>query len=180
MFVTWRSRRNRDHIGGALIAQLVESKRTDGKSSKRILAHLGTCREPVDTLRHRLRFYEHCEQVLDRLALAPEDRAKVDAHLATRIPRLSDEDRAQRQRERAILMGSFARPEARVAPDTAIVRVPFGGLGKIMMKTRLWLEDQKIELFECTTSLHANGYACRLKFRKIDDADRFRAQFRLP
>jgi hypothetical protein len=49
--------------------------------------------------------------VLDRLALAPEDRAKVDAHLATRIPRLSDEDRAQQQREKAILMASLIRAE---------------------------------------------------------------------
>jgi hypothetical protein len=49
-----------------------------------------------------------------------------------------------------------------------------------MMKTRLWLEDQKIELFEVTTSLDANGYACRFQFRKINDADRFRAQFRQP
>jgi hypothetical protein len=177
MYVRWVSR-NRDRKGGGvLIAQLVES---DGKSGKRILAHLGTCREPVDTLRHRLRFYERCEQTLDRLALAPEDRAKVDAQLAARIPPLSDEDRAQRQHERAILMRSFARPEARVAPDTAIVRVPFGGLGKTMMKTRLWLEDQKIELFEVTTSLDADGYACRFQFRKINDADRFRAQFRQP
>jgi hypothetical protein len=87
---------------------------------------------------------------------------------------ISDEDRAQRQREKTILVGNFARPEGRVAPNTTIVRVPFGALGKAMMKTWLWLEDQKIELFE-VTSLHANGYACRFQFRKINDADRFSA-----
>jgi hypothetical protein len=65
-------------------------------------------------------------------------------------------------------------------PLTAIVRVPIGSLGKTMMKTRLWLEDQRIELFELTTSLDANGYACRLRFRKIGDANRFRAQYRHP
>jgi hypothetical protein len=111
MFVTWRSRRNRDHIGGVLVAQLVGSKRVDGESRKRILAYLGTCREPVDTLRHRLWFYERCDQVLDRLALAPEDRAKVDALLAARIPPLGEEERAQWRREKAILMATFGRPD---------------------------------------------------------------------
>ena len=99
MYIKWRVR-DRDHrSGGALIAQLVESKHVNGGNRPRLLAHLGTCREPVDTLRHRLRFYERCEQVLDRLALAPKDRAKIDAQLAVRIPPLSDEDRAQRQPE---------------------------------------------------------------------------------
>src|SRR5262249_49608521 len=90
MYVQWVSR-NRDHKGGGvLIAQLVESKRVNGKSRKFYLAHLGTCRESVDTLRHRFWFYEHCDQVLDRLALAPEDRTKVDALLAARIRPPSD------------------------------------------------------------------------------------------
>jgi hypothetical protein len=111
MFVKWSSRRNRDRIGGVLIAQLVKSKRVNGKARLRLLAHLGTCREPVDTPRHRLWFYERCEQVLDRLALAPEDRAKVDAQLAARIPRPRDEEHAQRQCERAILMARFGRPD---------------------------------------------------------------------
>jgi hypothetical protein len=110
MFVRCRSRRNRDHIGGALIAQLIESKRDD-KSRKRILAYLGSCREPVDMLRHRLWFYERCDRVLDRLALAPEDRAKIDAQLAARIPRPSKKERAQWQREKAILMARFGRPD---------------------------------------------------------------------
>ena len=111
MFVTWRNRRNRDHIGGVLVAQLAESRRVTGGTRSRFLAHLGTCREPVDMLRHRLWFYERCEQALDRLALAPEDRAKVEAQLAVRIPPLSDEDRASWQREKAILMARFGRPD---------------------------------------------------------------------
>jgi hypothetical protein len=64
-----------------------------------------------------------------------------------------------------------------IDPFTVIVRVPFGGLGKIMMKTRVWLDDQKIELFEFTTKLNAGGYSCRYRFRKIADADQFRAEF---
>src|SRR5580704_7650317 len=111
MFVTWRSRRNRDHIGSVLLVQLVESKRINGKARPRFLAHLGTCREPVEMLRHRLWFYERSDQVLDRLALAPEDRAKVDVKLAARIPRPTEAERALWQRERAILMATFGRPD---------------------------------------------------------------------
>ena len=111
MYVRWRSGRNRDQTDGALIAQLLGSKRVDGKSRHRVLAHLGTCREPVDTLRHRLRFYDRCERVLDRLALVPDDRAKIDAQLAARIPRPSDAERALWERERAILMARFSRPD---------------------------------------------------------------------
>jgi hypothetical protein len=47
MYVQWVSR-NRDHKhGGVLIAQLVESKRVDGKPRKRKLAHLGSCRREI-------------------------------------------------------------------------------------------------------------------------------------
>jgi hypothetical protein len=49
-----------------------------------------------------------------------------------------------------------------------------------MMKTRVWLDDQKIELFEFTTKLDAKGYSCRFQFRKIADADLFRAEFVSP
>jgi hypothetical protein len=43
MYVRWASRNRDRKSGGALIAQLVESKSIDGKSRKRVLAHLGTC-----------------------------------------------------------------------------------------------------------------------------------------
>jgi hypothetical protein len=111
MHVRWRSRRNRDQIGGALIAQLLGSERVRGKSRPRILAYLGSCREPIDMPRHRLWFYDRCDQVLDRLALAPDDRAKIDAQLDARIPRPSDAERALWQRERDILMARFGRPD---------------------------------------------------------------------
>jgi hypothetical protein len=111
MYVQWVSR-NRGHKGGGvLIAQLVESKRVNGKSRKYYLAHLGTCREPVETLRHRFWFYEHCDQMLDRLALAPEDRAKVDAQLAARIRPPNDAERILWQRERATLTANFGRAD---------------------------------------------------------------------
>ena len=67
-----------------------------------------------------------------------------------------------------------------IDPFTVIVRVPLGGLGKIMMKTRVWLDEQKIELFEFTTKLDAKGNSCRFRFRKIADADLFRVEFVSP
>lgn len=42
----------------------------------------------------RVWFYKRCDHVLDRLALDPDDRAKIDAQLATDIPRPSDKERA--------------------------------------------------------------------------------------
>jgi hypothetical protein len=111
MFVRCRSRRNRDGMGGVLIVQLMGSKRVDGKTRPCVLAYLGSCREPVDTLRHRLWFYERCDQVFDRLALAPDDRSKIDAQLGARIPRPSEEEQAQWQREKAIIMATFGRPD---------------------------------------------------------------------
>jgi hypothetical protein len=111
MFVRWTHRSRHQKGGAALIVQLVETKRIDGRSRLRLLAHLGTCREPVETLRHRLWFYEHCDRVLDRLALAREDRAKIDAKLAARIPRPSAAERAARQRERATLAATFSQPD---------------------------------------------------------------------
>jgi hypothetical protein len=111
MYVQWVSRNRDKKGGGVLIAQLVESERVNGKPRKFYLAHLGTCREPVDTLRHRFWFYEHCDQVLDRLTLTPENRAKVDAQLAARIRPPSDAERALWMRERAILMANFGRAD---------------------------------------------------------------------
>jgi hypothetical protein len=109
MYVQWVSRKHK--TGGVVIARLVESKRVDGKSRKRVLAHLGTCREPVDTLRHRFWFYEHCDQVLDRLALTLEDRAKIGAKLATRIRHPNDAERTLWQREKGNLMARFGRAD---------------------------------------------------------------------
>ena len=66
-------------------------------------------------------------------------------------------------------------------PFTAVVRVPINGsLGEVMMKTRAWLDSQKIQLFQFTTAVDGKGYACRFQFQRIGDADRFRAQFRKP
>ena len=68
-----------------VVVRLMQSQRA-GKSRQRYIAHLGTCREPVDRSRHRFWFYERCNKVLDRLDLSADDRAKIAAQLAARIP----------------------------------------------------------------------------------------------
>jgi hypothetical protein len=84
-----------------LIARLVESYRENGKTKQRIIAHLGTCIEPVENLRHRSLFYERCGKVLARLELSDDDRAKVAAQIAARIPPLNEEDTAEKERAAA-------------------------------------------------------------------------------
>ena len=127
MFVKW-SQRSREYQPPwpwmrqkpphrTIIAQLAESRRVDGKSRQRIIAHLGTCCEPVDQPNHRRWFYERCSSVLDGLNLSASDRAKIDAALAKRIPRLTAEEIAEHNRKWDAMM-------APVRPDrfAALVR----------------------------------------------------------
>lgn len=83
----------------AVIVQLVESHRVDGHPRQRIVAHLGTCHEPIDRDRHRLWFHQHCNEVLDRLDLSADDRAKVAAQIAARISPPTPEEMAEMERE---------------------------------------------------------------------------------
>ena len=87
-----------------VIVQLVESERVDGRSRQRIVAHLGTCREPVERDTHRLWFHERCNKVLDGLDLSAEDRAKVAAQIAARIPPPTAEQAAEMDRRAAEVM----------------------------------------------------------------------------
>lgn len=97
MFVKW-SRRSRPYKPAppgqpqrephrTLVAQLLEKNRRGNRPKQRVVAHLGTCREPVETLAHRVWFYERCETVLDRLDLASGERIKIAAMLDTHVPR---------------------------------------------------------------------------------------------
>lgn len=89
MFIRWE-RRRRVRSEQCLIAKLVESHRVDDKPRQRIIAHLGTCTEPVSVVMHRYRFYRRCDEVLAQLALSPADRERIESQLAARIPRPSD------------------------------------------------------------------------------------------
>jgi hypothetical protein len=113
MFIKW-SRRSRAYTGWThrhnephrtVIAQLVESRRVNGKSKQRIAAHLGTCREPVGEIRHRLWFYAACDEKLARLGLS--DDANIAARLAARIPRPTPEEMTKYNREADALLASF-------------------------------------------------------------------------
>jgi len=82
-----------------VIVQLVESQRIDGQPRQRIVAHLGTCQEPIGRDRHRLWFHQRCTEVLDRLDLSADDRGKISAQIAARIPPPTPEEMAEMERE---------------------------------------------------------------------------------
>jgi hypothetical protein len=100
MFVRW-SRRSRAYTAWGhldkephrtVIAQLVESRRIDGKPKQRILAHLGTCCEPVAEIKHRHWFYTACDKALASIDLSDDDRINIAAQLAARLPRPTEEE----------------------------------------------------------------------------------------
>jgi len=63
----------------------------------------------------------------------------------------------------------------------AAVRIPIGeSLGDTIGKLKTWLDGQKIVVAQYTTTVDGKGYKYTVRFRNLDDADRFRAQFRLP
>jgi hypothetical protein len=126
MFVKWSNREYRHDRRGwktrephrTVIAQLVESRRVDGKTRQRIVAHLGTCHEPIEQTHHRQWFYQRCTTVLDGLTLSSDERAKIDAALAIRIPRPTVEEIEQERRGVEALMASF-RPDPYAALERA-------------------------------------------------------------
>ena len=97
-----------------VIAQLVESRRVDGQPRQQILAHLGTCREPLSEPMHRLQFYERCAWVLDDLDLSDDERARIEEQLAARIPPLTPQEIAALQLVKATAAARY-RPDGFVA-----------------------------------------------------------------
>jgi hypothetical protein len=105
MFVKWRNRsraytrRRNNGPHRTLIAQLFENRRVGGQSRRRMIAHLGTCREPVETPRHRMWFYQRCDEVLARLGLSAEDRDQIAAQLQARLKRPTEAEFKAEQEE---------------------------------------------------------------------------------
>lgn len=93
-----------------VIAQLVESRRVDSQPRQHIVAHLGTCREPIGEPAHRQQFYERCSWVLDDLDLSEDERAKIEEQLAARIPPLTPQEQAALQLARATAAARY-RPD---------------------------------------------------------------------
>jgi hypothetical protein len=93
-------------------AILVEGVRVNGKPTQRHIAYLGSIlestmaadtegRENVDLC--RVVFWQRVAERLDRIAgLSTEDRQKIDAAIAAKVPRVSQEQLAdiKRRRER--------------------------------------------------------------------------------
>jgi hypothetical protein len=114
MFVQWSNRsraytrrRNKNGPHRTLIARLVERRR--------IIAHLGTCREPVETPRHRMWFYQRCDEVLARLGLSAEDRDQIAAQLQARLKRPTEAEfkaeQAETDRHEHALGAALGRPD---------------------------------------------------------------------
>src|SRR6476469_1909996 len=98
MFVRWqkRTRRSRalgrdprrtDTHGAAILA---ESSRVDGKPTQRHIAYLGGITESaIELPAQRAFFWKEVTQQLDELAVSKDDRARIEAAVEAKVPRLS-------------------------------------------------------------------------------------------
>ena len=97
MFVRWqtRERRNRAFGGGKgpdmhWSAILVEGQRIDGKPVQRHVAYLGGITESaIELAAQRAFFWKGVTQQLDRLAVSEDDRARIEAAVEAKVPRLT-------------------------------------------------------------------------------------------
>jgi hypothetical protein len=85
-------------------AVLVEGKRVKGKPVQRHIAYLGGITESaIAILAQRCVFWRDIGQRLDQLGdrLSPENRQRVEAAIAARVPRPTDQQFAEWDRARA-------------------------------------------------------------------------------
>lgn len=99
MFVRWQEYKSiakwrPDRPVKRIKAILVESARVDGKPRQRHVAFISSY-EP--DLSDRFRFWRESRERLDRLGkrITPEDRTKIEAALAQRVPPTTPEEEAQ-------------------------------------------------------------------------------------
>ncbi len=98
MFVRWQRRRRKRYGGSPLLtAVLVESRRVDGDPRQRTVAYLAGIREKFigEHERAHRKFWRKVDERLDELALDPATRARIEAGVAARVPRVTDENQAQ-------------------------------------------------------------------------------------
>ncbi len=125
MFVRWQ-RRSRKRYGGSplLAAVIVECRRVDGKPRQRTVAYLGGIRERFvgEHERRHEKFWNRVDARLDELGLDPSTRASIEASIAARVPRVTDENQA-------VFAAEAARVRREIAADlTSIgIRPPSGG-----------------------------------------------------
>jgi hypothetical protein len=107
MFVRWQNYRSvaswrPDKPIKRIKAVLVESVRVDGKPRQKYIAFLSSY-NPDRSGSGRFRFWREARACLDRLdnRITPDDRIKIEAELARRVPRTTPEEIEAQERESA-------------------------------------------------------------------------------
>jgi hypothetical protein len=97
MFVRWQTRTRRARAFGRdpktdthWAAILAESSRVDGKPTQRHIAYLGRITESaIELPAQRAFFWKEVTQQLDELAVSKDDRARIEAAVEAKVPRLT-------------------------------------------------------------------------------------------
>ncbi len=98
MYVRWQSRsRLRSGKSPLITAELVESRRVDGKPRQKVLAYLGGIREAYIDVRERSHraFWLSVDAHLDKLGIDPKARARIEASVEARVRRVTPENQAE-------------------------------------------------------------------------------------
>jgi hypothetical protein len=79
--------------GDLLVAQLVESKRVDGKPRQKVIAYLGSIRlHDLNRARSRLAFWRHAQAAFRKAGLTNEQKHQVDRALQSRVAKPSPDE----------------------------------------------------------------------------------------
>jgi hypothetical protein len=128
MFIRWQKRsstakegRYRERRQPRYAAVLVRSERVNGKPVQRHMAFLGSIREgSIAKPGHRVPFWRRVNAKLDgvqlKFQLTPEERGRVEALVAERVPRVTAEQVAEFERFLEVgrrVLGGFARRRQR-------------------------------------------------------------------
>jgi hypothetical protein len=116
MYVRWQSRKRRQsrygdwrhHPDIHWSAILVENTRVDGKPIQRHIAYLaGFTKSAIKIMAQRCHLWDHIDDRLDRLGnqITTDDRTKIEATLAERVPRPTAAEYKNSAREAVELLG---------------------------------------------------------------------------
>lgn len=106
-----------------MTAVLVECRRVSGRPRQRTVGYLGGIIEKFigKNARHHERFWRKVDERLDELAFDPATRAIIEASVAARVPRITDENQAQ-------FAAEAARVRSEIAADLTSIGIrPPGG-----------------------------------------------------
>ena len=111
MFVRWKRRKlkKRWRPGYAHYAQLVESRRIDGKPRQRVIKYLGAVRNPEQlSPGQRFGFWDTANKALSELDLDGDARQAIEAKLLAVVPRPTAEQYAEREQRRVAIRARAA------------------------------------------------------------------------